>query len=345
MNAVQVASNPHQTLLRLVFGSTGTQVVGAVVRLGLADAIGEGQTAVDGIARHYDIPAERMNRLLRAMVELDLATEPRPGVYSLTEAGHLLRVNHPGSLRHMARLVTDPVTQLPWSRLDSSVRTGRAAFEDVFGRPMFEHFAAHPDLSALYNAAMGEITRGLAVELAECFDFSRFTRVTDVGGGDGTLLTTVLGRHPHLTGVVFDSPSGVAQTLGAVRAAGLDRRCTVTTGDFFEAVPTGSDLYLLKSIVHDWDDERAVTVLRRCGEALGEGGRVLLVEQVLPERPESTEPRDPFLSDLTMLVLYGGRERTRADLVELCTRAGLKITSTATLPAQPGISLMEATAT
>nr|BFF04721.1 hypothetical protein GCM10020241_63960 [Streptoalloteichus tenebrarius] len=208
----------RRTIMRTLFGTMVTQAVGVAARWELADAIGDGEAAAADLARVYDIPEERLNRLLRVLACLGLCVERTPGRYALTEAGYLLRKDNPNSLLDLTRLLTHQTMQEAWLHLETSMRTGRPAFDDVFGTPVFTYLGERPELSALFNSAMSQRTKGdgVAATLPQRYDFGRFSRVTDVGGGDGTLLTTILKHHPSLRGVVFDTPEGVAQASKTV---------------------------------------------------------------------------------------------------------------------------------
>lgn len=340
LNATQAAA--RGLLMRLGGGSRVTQVVTLMVRMDLADAIGDGESDLDELSRSYEIAPELLNRLLRALTSLGLCVESAPGKFALTDAGALLRRKHPDSQYEFLRFHTSPVTLQPWTLLEHSIRTGRPAFDETFGMPIYPYFANNPELSAQFNAAMHEESRTAADAVAEHYDFSPFSMVTDIGGGDGTLITAILKRNPGLGGVVFDTPEGAAQTADRVRAAGLDGRCTIATGDFFDTIPAGSDLYLLKSTVHNWNDERATTILRNCRTAMSNNARLLIIDTVLPDTAtlDSAE-LNPYLKDLQMLVLVGGQERTRAEFDQLCTQAGLTITDVVPLPPRIGLSIIE----
>jgi len=335
------ASARGLVMLQLI-GSRATQVMALMVRMDLADAIGDGESDLDELSRSCEIAPELLNRLLRALTSLGLCVESAPGKFALTDAGALLRKKHPDSLYEFVRFHTSPVTLQPWTLLEHSIRTGRPAFDKYFGTPLYQYFANDPELSAQFNAAMHEESRTAAGAVAEHYDFSPFGVVTDIGGGDGTLITTILKHNPGLNGVVFDTAEGAAQAAGTVRAAGLGRRCTIATGDFFDTIPAGSDLYLLKSTIHNWNDERAVTILRNCRAAMSDHGRLLIIDVVLPDRaaPDSAE-LDPYIKDLQMLVLVGGQERTRAEFDQLCAQAGLTITDVVPLPPHVGLSIIE----
>lgn len=333
-------ADPHK-LVRWLLGATATQVMGVVTKLDLADRIGDGEAQVDDLAEKCGIPSRQLSRLLRALTGMGLCVQRGTGRYALSPTGSLLRKGYPGSLRDLVRLSSDPVTQEPWLRLDYSLRTGRSAFQEVFGTPVFERFEQDGELGALYHAAMSQRSRNVADALPEYYDFTRFSTVVDVGGGDGTLLTAIMKHVPHLRGVVFDTAAGTAQARDTVHAAGLTSRCQVIAGDFFDTVPPGADLYLLKSITHDWDDAAVTDILVRCRAALPPGGRLLIIEPVLPETVESGAQEDAYFSDLNMLVLHGGMERTRADFDRLCAGAGLKVTDVVPLPSRLRVCLIE----
>ncbi|GAA2778007.1 methyltransferase [Crossiella cryophila] len=327
-----------QTVTHLLSGATRTMVVGAAARLGLPDHLNHTPRTAEDIAAACGIPAPQALRLLRALADLGLCVDGHTG-FTATEAGTLLRSDVDGSLRAYALLASHPTGLEPLARLDFSLRTGRAAFPEVFGREVFEHFAADPELAALYNSAMGQPTRHIANTLPELYDFTRYTSITDVGGGNGSLLICLLHRFPALRGLVFDTQAAIPEAAEVVRQAGLSDRCGTQAGDFFTEVPRGADLFVLKWILHDWDDEQAVRILANCRAALPDHGRILIVDEVLPERGNPIQPRDPGLTDIRMMVLYGGRERTRAEFEQLCDRAGLTVT---TAVRRDGVSLVEA---
>lgn len=352
MTALTTAeADPRQILSRWLFANTAQQAVGVAARMRLADVIAEsaagdgsadGSADVEELASRYDIPPRRLARLLRALASLGLCVERGPERFALTEAGALLRADVPGSLRELVMLYLAESTQVAIRELEYSIRTGKPGFDQAFGEPVFDYYADRPELSAVFNTAMGAVTRTIAEVLPDHYDFGRYEAITDIGGGNGTLLASVLGRYPHVRGVVFDSAEGSADAGETIRAAGLAGRCTTEIGDFFSAVPAGSDLYLLKSILHDWDDERAVTILRNVRGAVGDHGRLAIVELVLPESVADGESEDPFIADLNMLVLCGGQERTLADFRHLCARAEFAITDVVPVPNQSGLCVLEA---
>ncbi|UQT61359.1 methyltransferase [Streptomyces durmitorensis] len=329
---------------QLVFGSLAAQTVRAAVRLRVMELIGDKERSAAEVAADAGARTQPMTRLLRALASLGLLREHTAGSFSLTPAGATLDPERPGSLTSLVRMFTEPTMLRAWEHLDDSVRTGDVAFDTIFGKDFFSHLKEFPDLSAEFNAAMSQASRATAAVLPHAFDFGRFTTVTDVGGGDGTLLSAVLREHPALTGVVHDTEEGLAQAPTTLERQGLTARCSLAAGDFFQSVPGGADVYLLKSIVHDWSDEQAVTILTHCREALPPAGRVLIVEPVLPEVVDAETAGLTYLTDLNMMVNVGGRERTRADFEEVCRRAGLALTSVTPLEQAEPFCLIEATA-
>lgn len=335
---------------RLAFGTMAAQTLRAAVRLRVAELIGNTPRPAVDVAADAGTDPQHTTRLLRALAALGLLREAAPDSFSLTGAGALLNAEHPDSLASFVRAFTDPTVIRAWEHLDDSVRTGEVAFDTVFGTDFFFHLAQHPDLSAQFNAAMSQAVSETCVALPHAYDFGRFTTVTDVGGGDGTLLAGLLDAHPHLTGVVFDTTQGLDEAPKTLERHALNDRCSLVAGDFFSSVPAGSDLYLVKSILHDWTDDQAVTILSHCREVLPPGGAVLIVEPVLPEavavhtEADSLDSAITYLSDLNMLVNLGGKERTRNDFQDLCRRAGLTLTTVTPLADAEPYCLLEATA-
>ncbi|GLU46284.1 methyltransferase [Nocardiopsis ansamitocini] len=329
-------------LVRLMFGTMAAQVVGSATRFGLPDALGDGVRSAPDLAAENELSVQSMRRLLRALAALDILVEESPDHFRLAPAGALLRTDRPDSMHALVRVFTAPLMCRGWEHLDTSLRTGETSFDAVFGTDFFGYLKDKPELSALFNAAMSQGTQGLAAAVSQQFDFGSFTTVADIGGGDGTLVSAVLRAYPHLSGIVFDTVEGSAQAVGTLEKAGVADRCRVVTGDFFAAVPEGADLYLLKSILHDWDDDRAATILGHCRRVVPETGRLLIVEPVLPETVEPKQQPVSYLSDLNMLVNVGGLERTRSDFVRLCERAGFTLTAISQAGPGAGLCLIEA---
>ena len=227
----------------------------------------------------------------------------------------------PGSLRGIAAMFSGELHTRAWARLNHSVLTGEPAFDTVFGAPIFDYLAAHPEAAAMFDDAMTSISGGQAAAVVEAYDFTGISTLVDVGGGHGALLAAILRNNPSLRGVLFDLPHVVAGTGPILEEAGIRDRVEVISGDFLESVPAGADAYVMKLIVHDWDDERAGTILDNCRRAMAPGGRVLVVDAVVDETPESLYAN---LLDIEMLVLTPhGKERTEPEFRRLFAAAGL----------------------
>ncbi len=228
-----------------------------------------------------------------------------------------------------------------WGELERSVRTAEPAWAHLFGPP-FEYLPAHPEVNAIFNEAMAEGSRVAAPGVVAAGDFARFGTVADIGGGNGTLLAAVLDAHPQVRGILFDTAAGLDEAPAVLDGAGVSDRCRLAAGDFFDAVPEGADAYLLKSVIHDWDDDRSVAILRNCRAAMPPGGTVLVVENIMPARPAPSP--DVFfmvMSDLNML-LIGGRERTEEEFRTVFAAAGLTLRSATCCPGPTNHSVLEA---
>jgi hypothetical protein len=314
------------SVLEIIFGYGASQVVNVAARLGIADRLAAGRTTGAELATATGTDPLSMRRLLRALVCLGLVTQTEPDRFELAPAGEPLRGDVPYSLRDMAILVCGDETWRSWGELEYSVRTGLPAWDQVTGLSQFEFMAKHPEQAAIFNRAMAGFSAGAAPAIIANGDFGRFDKLVDVGGGDGSLLAAILNANPSLQGVLFDLPAGIESAGQTLARAGVANRCQVTGGDFFASVPAGADAYLLKSVLHDWNDERATEILRNCRQAMSPYSTILVVEPVLPPTvtPELT---GIVLSDINMLVNTGGRERTEDEFRALFTAAGLELTA------------------
>jgi hypothetical protein len=221
-------------------------------------------------------------------------------------------------------------TSLPWGKLDESVRTGQDAFQHIFGRSLFEHLPEHPDKEAIFNETMAAGSSSIAHVLSDIPEIAGSARLADVGGGSGAILAGVLAANPRMQGLLFDTESGLSGAEATVSAAGVRERCDIVPGDFFASVPGGCDAYLMKHVIHNWNDDDAVTILRHCREAMPRNAALYLVETVLPDDPAELDAVT-MIRDLNMLVLVTGRERTRTEFVRLLTAAGLELTGVSPL--------------
>lgn len=343
--APEPTADDRAAVVDLVFGHMAAQAVASAVRLGVAEHLEPSGGDPETLAARLGADTGATVRLLRALAALGVVEEPTAGVFRLTGRGTLLRGDVDRSMHAFVSMFLDPTMVQSWQYLDTSVRHGRTSFREVFGSDFFAHLAERPDLSRTFNASMRQGTARTATALPNAYDFTAVEIVADVGGGDGTLLAHLLTAFPHLRGVLFDSPEGSAQAEEVLAAAGVADRCRVQTGDFFAEAPTGADLYLLKSVIHDWDDDADAAILSHIRREIGDQGRLLLIEPVLPERVDGSLPATMYLSDLNMLVNVGGRERTERDFRALCARAGFAVSFLHHLPPPSGFSLIEAVPT
>jgi 2-polyprenyl-3-methyl-5-hydroxy-6-metoxy-1,4-benzoquinol methylase len=298
--------------------------------LGISDLLASGPRTVAELAAAASADEDTLRRLLHALATVGVYDERGDGRFALTELGEGLRSDVPGSLRPLARTLSCHALWSAYAHLGHSVRTGENAFEALHGHDVWTHRRGHPDENEIFNQNMTALTSLVAEAVAEAYDFSGVATVVDVGGGEGLLLETVLTRHPHLTGTVFDQEHAVAQ---APLAAALRPRWSSASGSFFEDVPE-ADAFLLKSILHDWPDHRCVEILRTCVRRLRPDGVVLVVETVLG-RPGFEV--DAAFSDLNMLVLPGGRERTEEQYAVLFAAAGLRLTRVVDTPTRMSV--------
>ncbi|WP_280180737.1 methyltransferase [Nocardia farcinica] len=331
----------QQRLMNMMFGTICSQVVGTAARLGLADHLGEDELDYRELAARTDTHPGALARLLRALAALEIVVETGPGTFRLGEAGLPLRTDRPDSQAAAVLLFTDPALLDSWKLTEEAVRTGRPTFETLYGTDFFSFLATRPELSERFNATMRQVSLPIAHLVPVSYDFTRHRTVVDVGGGDGTLIAQILRGARSVRGVVFDSPTGVAEAASTLAAAGVADRCRIEAGDFFTAVPAGGDLYVLKNILHDWDDDHCVTILDRCRAAVPADGRVLIVESVLPDTVDTADPA-PYLTDISMLVNMGGQERTRAEYERLCRRAGFAVVAAHPTVFPTSYSLLEA---
>jgi ubiquinone/menaquinone biosynthesis C-methylase UbiE len=336
------SADSRTQIVQLVFGAMAAEVLFTAARLGIADRMGDAERTGSDVAGDIGADPTSVTRLLRTMAALGILTETAPGRFSLTEAGALLRSDRPDSMHSFVEMFGDPAMLAAWRELGHAVHTGETTFDRVFGTSFFGYLADRPELSARFNAAMRQGTAATAQQLPDAYDFGKYRTVADIGGGDGTLLTAVLAANPHLHGILFDTAEGLAQADATFTAAGVADRCQTVVGDFFRAAPEGADLYTIKSVLHDWDDDRCRTILAHMRNVIPAHGRLLIIEPVLPPTVDGTLPPQMYLSDLNMLVNVGGRERTRADFEELCADAGFRLTTVTPLPPPAAFSLLEA---
>jgi hypothetical protein len=326
---------------QLIRGSLVTQLIHVAAALGIADHLRNGPKTSLELAASLRVDADALYRVLRALAGVGIFEETDPGRFGMTPLAQPLRSDGPGSLRALATVYGDQWWWLACGGLLHSVRTGQPAFDHVHGKSLFAYLDEAADAAVLFNDFQTSMTRQDAAAVVGAYGFSEFTRVFDVGGGHGALITAVLKAYPGTTGVVFDQPAVIEGTKQRLRAEGLADRCTCIGGDFFESVPAGGDVYVLKDIVHDWDDDRATAILCNCRRAMAHTpsitARLLVIEKVIP--PGNT-PFAGKLTDIVMLLVTGGRERTALEYNALLRKAGFALTRI--VPTSAPASVIEA---
>jgi predicted O-methyltransferase YrrM len=314
-----------------------SQALHVAATLGLADLLRDGPKTVQDLATRCAAHGPSLYRLLRALASIGVFAEDSWGRFELTPLAEHLRTDVPSSHAAWAIWSGQKPTWTMWGELLHCIRTGEGGFSNAYGTSVWDFYAAHPEQNAIFNAAMTGTSRAEAESLADSYDFSQINTLVDVGGGEGVLLSALLAANPAMRGTLFDQPHVVGGAKAVLDAAGVAHRSEILSGDFFAAVPAGAAAYVLKSIVHDWDDAQAETILRNCRRALSPDGRVLVIERVIPSGNEFHPSK---LGDLLMFVMYGGRERTAEDFAKLYARVGLRLTSITSTPAA-GRSIIE----
>ena len=310
-----MAANPMQYIFP---GAIAAQAIYAAAKLRIPDLLASGPKTSAELAADCGAHAPALDRLLRALATLDMFAPTRDGRFRNTPLTEMLRGDHPQSQREGAMFLPAPFLWRPIGELYEAVRSGEPAFPRVFGQHFFEYLAGHPDDAAVFNAAMTQGIAWTTPALLAAYDFSRFERLMDVGGGQGALLRDILAVTPDLRGVLFDLPAvvaGAAEILTGEIAA----RCQIVGGDFFDSVPAGADAYLLNCVIHDWADEDAVRILRSVRRAMPADGTLLVVDTI------DSGTRPAGLGDLLMLVI-GGRDRSEAEFRAVLEAGGFAIT-------------------
>jgi SAM-dependent methyltransferase len=334
MTETMIQTQSSQQLLKLMIGGWTTQAIYVASELGIADLLNEGPRTAEELAEQTNAHGSALYRVLRALASVGIFTEDADRRFSLTPPAEYLLSDRPDSLRAFGIMLGAELYQ-SWGYLLYSAQTGEQGFQKRFGVPFFQYMTEHPERHAIYDASM--MIHGIAETepMLDAYDFSVFQTVVDIGGGHGRMLAAILNRYPTTSGILFDLPAVADRSRSIISGLGLSGRCRVVGGDFFTSVPA-ADAYVMRHIIHDWDDGDAVTILRNCRKAMNPDGRILLVETVIPPMDE---PCFGKWLDLMMLIV-GGRERTEEQYRELFSQAGLKLNRI--VPTAHEISIIEA---
>jgi len=314
---------PSAQMMQMVFGYMTSQAISVAAKFGLADQLKDGPRTVEDLAQATGLHARALYRLMRALASVGVFAEDADGRFQLTPLAEVLRSDAPDSLRAFSIFWGADWHLSVWGNLPYSIQTGQPAFEKLNGKAFFDHLGENPAQAQIFNNAMTGLSLSASMAVVAAYDFSSITKLVDVGGGHGLMLSAILEKYPQMQGVVFDAPSVIEGAQALLGKPELTGRCEAVAGDFFKSVPADCDGYIMKHIIHDWDDERALTILRNCRAAMKEGGKLMVVEMVIPEG--NTPSPGKFL-DLEMLLFLHSFERTEAEYRSLYEQAGFELT-------------------
>jgi SAM-dependent methyltransferase len=309
-------------MLQIISGFWISRSVYVIGKLGIPDLLQTGPKTAEELAAATNTDAHSLFRILRALVSVGVLKSAEGGRFAQTPLSETLVTDAPGSLRWFAISELGQEHYPAWGNLMHSVKTGEIAFDNFFGVDVWKYFQQNPEDAAVFNNSMSNMTAAVNDALTSLYDFSQFGKIVDVGGGHGGLITAILQKNPEVKGVLFDAPQVIEGAQSKIAAAGLADRVETVAGDFFKSVPEGGDAYIMKWIIHDWDDEKSNAILRNCRKQMKANGKLILVDCVVPE---TDEPHFSKFIDLNMLVMTGGKERTQKEFAQLLTDAGFKL--------------------
>tara|TARA_R110002095_G_scaffold201441_1_gene182303 strand:- start:195 stop:1202 length:1008 start_codon:yes stop_codon:yes gene_type:complete len=324
-----------QQLDQMITGYWVSQSIYAAAKLGIADLLVAGPQTAELLAEATNTNSSALYRLLRALASVGIFAENEQREFALTPMAEFLRSDIPGSKRALALMSGDEQFHA-WSEIMYSIQTGKTSFDKVFEKPIFQYLADNPDKGKIFDQAMTGIHGRETGDIMNAYDFSGIQTLMDVGGGNGSNIVNLLQNYPEMKGILFDLPQVVERAEPHIEQAGLTDRCQLIGGSFFESVPAGADAIFLRHIIHDWDDEKSLTILRHCHAVMSENSRLLVVESVIPPG------NDPFpgkFLDLVMLMIPGGKERTAEEYEALFEQAGFELTRI--LPTESELSIIE----
>lgn len=313
---------PALAMLQIITGFWMSRAVYVLAKLGIPDLLKDSAKTADEIAAITNMHAPSLYRVLRALVSVGILRPAEGERFGLTPLSETLLTDAPGSFRWFMISELGQEHYPAWGNLMHSVKTGEVAFDNLFGMDVWKYFAKNPDEAAVFNNSMSGTSAAVNEAITSLYDFSNFHTLVDVGGGHGGLITGILKNNSHLKGILFDAPEVIEVARKKVDAAGLNDRCRTLSGNFFESVPSGGDAYIMKWIIHDWDDERAIKILENCRKHMTANSRLIVVDCVVPE---NDAPDFSKFFDLNMLVMTGGKERTETEFRNLLEVAGFRL--------------------
>lgn len=324
-------------ILQIVTNFWSSRAVYVFAKLGIPDLLKSGPKTTEELAAETKMHAPSLYRVLRALSSIGFVSVTADGRFAQTPLSEILVTDAPGSLRWFTISELGQEHFPAWGNLLHSVKTGEIAFDNFFGVDIWKYFEQNPEDAAVFNNSMSGVTAATNEEILAVYDFSSFGTVVDVGGGHGGLITSILNANPKLKGILLDAPQVIEGTRPKIEAAGLADRCEIVGGDFFKSVPAGGDAYVMKWIIHDWDDKRAITILQNIRNQMQPKGKVIIVDCVVPE---NNDPDFSKFFDLNMMVMTGGKERTEKEFAQLLGAAGFKLLRV--IPTKVPTSIVEA---
>lgn len=336
-NIQPAGPGPDIALTQTILGSLNAQAVYVAAKLGVADALAAGAKSIDQLAKEVGADESALYRVLRALASIGVFAEEPPRTFRLTPTAELLRSDVEGSLRDVAIFMGEDWHWSVWGQTLYSVRTGEPAWSQVHGKAVFPYFETNPEAAEIFDRAMSSFSTLARNAVVSGYDFSSLHTLVDIAGGHGKLLTGILEATPELRGVLFDLPHVIARAKESEEVKKVGSRLDLKSGNFFESIPAGADGYILKHIIHDWNDEDAIKILTNIRKAMGTYGRVLLIEAVVGD---VNQPDFAKILDIEMLVSPGGKERTANEYADLFRQAGLKLSRV--IPTRSPYSIIEA---
>jgi hypothetical protein len=333
---------PEAAAAQLVFQFATGHIMASALRsalvFGIPERLTSGPRDIASLAKDAGANEDALYRVLRVLAAFGVFAEPSPRVFEMNLASRMLLKDTPGSLAGLVRWICDAMPMRAHAEMEYSVRTGQPAAEQVYGMPVFEYFSKNPVISEIFNQGMTSFSAAIIPAVLDAYDFAGIGTLVDIAGGHGAVLTAILKKYPAMSGVLFDLDHVIAGARANIEAQGLSGRCRAESGDFFKDVPA-ADAYVMKHIIHDWDDERAVKILQNARRRLTDPatGRILLLEAVIQSGPG---PDLGKVIDLEMLVMPGGKERTADEFASLFAAAGLRLSRI--VPTASPLSVIEA---
>jgi SAM-dependent methyltransferase len=330
------AEPPGLTLYRIGVGHYFSRALALAAKLDVADLLNDGPRHYEDLAKATETHGASLNRLMRLLASVGIFEERDNGNFAQNSLSELLRTGVPGSMRSMVLLFAGVGIQDAWKELEYCVRTGEPWFRrESPDANAFTSISANPEQAKVFDEAMAAFAPITAAAIAASYDFSTFRTLVDVGGGNGSLLIGILKTYPNLHGIVFDLPHAAEKARDEISEAGLQARCEAIGGDFFKEVPAGADAYIIKHVIHDWNDDRATAILRNIHRAMRPQGKLLIAEGVYPPRIDQSDlARGAAANDVNMLVCTGGRQRSEVEFRSLQAGAGFKLTRIIPTPAR-----------